>query len=117
MVTKRSVTELFEHYHTALVFSLPMQDDKFLDDLCNHGLILEQFKHKLKSLTRCNERASYFLDHKIKPGLASGDNTNFIKLITIMKNCHDSVKDLAEQIGRQFNTDICKFLCVYIAIY
>ena len=47
MASKGSVTELFEHYYAALVSSLPMQDTKFLDDLCNHALISEKFRDEL----------------------------------------------------------------------
>lgn len=113
MTTKGSVIELFERYYTALVYSLPMQDAEFLDDLCNHGLISEQFKHELKSLSQRNERASYFLDHKIKPGLASGDNSNFITLFAVMKNSnHDNVKELAEQIKTECITDKCKHMYI-----
>ena len=109
MNTKRSVTDLFEHYYTELVYSLPMQDAKFLDDLCSHGLISEQFKDELKFLTQCNERASHFLDHKIKPGLATGDITNLLTLFAVMKNCdHDDVKDFAEKIEEECIIDKCK---------
>ena len=109
MNTKRSMTDLLEHYYTALVYSLPMQDAKFLDDLCSHGLISEQFKDELKSLTQCNERASCFLDRKIKPGLATGDTTNLLTLFAVMKNCdHDDIKDLAEKIKGKCIIDKCK---------
>ena len=111
MTNEGSVPELFEHYYATLVSSLPMQDTKFLDDLCNHGLICEQFKDELKSLTQCNKRASHFLDHKIKPGLATGDTANLFTLFAVMKNCgRDDVKDLAEQIkGECIIIDKCKF--------
>ena len=99
MASKGSVTELFEHYYASLVSSLPMQDTKFLDDLCNHALISEQFRDELKSLMQRNERASYFLDHNVKPGLTTGDTSNLFTLFAVMKNCSsDDVKDLAEQI-------------------
>ena len=109
MNTKRSMTDLFEYYYTALVYSLPMRDAKFLDDLCSHGLTSEQFKDELKSLTQCNERASHFLDSKIKPGLATGDITNLLTLFAVMKNCdRDDVKDLAEKIEEELIIDKCK---------
>ena len=102
MDTERSVTELFEHYCTQLVSLLPMRDAKFLDDLCSHGLTPEQFKHKHRSLMQHNETASYFLDHKIMPRLATGDTTNLFTLFTVMKNCdRDDVKDLAEKMERE----------------
>ena len=109
MNTKRSVTDLFEYYYTTLVYSLPMRDAKFLDDLCSHGLTSEQFKDELKSWTQCNERASHFLDRKIKPGLATGDITNLLTLFAVMKNCDcDDVKDLAEKIEEECIIDKCK---------
>ena len=102
MGTERSVNELFEHYYTELVSLLPMQDAKFLDDLCSHGLTPKQFKDEHRSLMQHNETAAYFLDHKIMPRLATGDTTNLFTLFTVMKNCdHDDVKDLAEKMERE----------------
>ena len=117
MAAKRSSIELFEHYHQTLIFSLPMKNAKFLDELYKHGLVFEDLN--LESLGTCNERASYFLDKIIKPTLEDCDNTNFVKLLTVMKNSsYDHVKDLAEQIEKEFHIDAkCKlrtYICAYM---
>ena len=108
MTNKKAVTELFEHHYEGLVSSLPLHDDNFLDNLSSYGLISEHFKHKLKSFTKCKEKASYFLDNKIKP---DDDSTNFMKLLTVMKDCdYDNCKELAEQIkGECIVAEKCKF--------
>jgi len=114
MATKKSATELFDHYYQALVFLLPMKDANFIDELFKHGLIAEDFKPELEKMIARKERASYFLDCIIKPGLT--DNTNFSILISIIKNgnYNDNVKDLAEHIESQYIMDTkCKFVIVH----
>ena len=112
MATKKLATELLDNYYQALIFSLPMKSTEFLNKLHQSGLITEELKHNLESLTARKEKASYFLDHVIRPAVANGDNTNFIKLLTIMKNCsHDNANDLAEQIETEYAMDIkCKLM-------
>ena len=114
MATKRSVNEVFQDYYQGLMFSLPMTDTKFLDDLYKQISIDENLKLNLESLTARKERTSYFLDHIIKPQISVGDNTSFIKLLNIMKKCnYDNVKDLAEQIEAECTLDIkCKFILI-----
>ena len=110
-MAKRSATELFERYYTTLVFSLPVKDVDFMDELLKHGLLHADMKSKLESLTVHKQRSSYFLDNVIKPGLAIGNN-NFINLLTVMKcNKHDNVKDLAKEIEKELVVDIkCKIV-------
>ena len=99
MATGRSAIELLRYYNQALVFSLPMNNAEFLDELYKQGAIFKDFKHHLESMTTCSKRASCFLEHVIKPSLTLGDNTYFVEMLTVMKNCNfDNVKDLAEQI-------------------
>ena len=106
-MAKRSATELFEHYYTGLVFSLPIKDATFMDELCKHDLFPGDVKSKLESLTITYERSSYFLDNVIKPGLAVGNSRCFVSLLTVMKcNKHDNVKDLATKIEKELVVDI-----------
>ena len=114
MATKRSVNEVFQDYYQALMFSLPMTNAKFLDDLYKHISIHENFKSNLESLTARKERTSYFLDHIMKPQISVDDNTSFVKLLNVMKKCnYDNVKDLAEQIEAECTVDIkCKFILI-----
>ena len=124
MATKRSSIELFERYHQTLIFSLPMKNAKFLGELYENGLVFEDLN--LESLGTCNERASYFLDKIIKPTLEDCDNANFVKLLSVMKkSSYDHVKDLAEQIEKEFHIDakcklrtyICAYMCNFFTFY
>ena len=117
MATKRSATEqLFSKYYHALIFSLPMKNVKFLAELCQAGLIDEHFKNSLESFITLEERASYFLDHRINPRISGGGNANFVKLLTVMKNCnhnHDNVNALAKHIEAECAMDVkCKLICM-----
>ena len=114
-MAKRSALELFEHYYQALIFSLPMKDDKFMEELFKHGLFLEDVKHKLEKLSERKSRASYFLDNVIKAGLAVDNKMCFVNLLTLMNNSkYDNVKDLAKQIESEYNDDAkCKPCCKY----
>ena len=114
VMAKRSATELFERYYTGLVFSLPIKDADFMDELLTHGLLRADVKSKLESLTVHYERSSYFLDNIIKPGLAVGNTRCFVSLLTVMKcNKHDNVKDLAILIEKELIVDVkCKIIIV-----
>ena len=108
VMAKRSATELLERYYTVLVFSLPIKDADFMDELLKHDLLPGGVKSKLESLVEVNERSSYFLDNVIKPGLAVGNS--FVSLLTVMKcNKHDNVKELATKIEQELTIDVkCK---------
>ena len=109
-MAERSATELFEHYYTVLVFSLPIKDVDFMDELLKHGLLPGDLKIKLESLTVLNEKSSYFLDNVIKPGLVVGNNRGFVSLLTVMKsNKHDNAKELAKKMEKELAVDTkCK---------
>ena len=117
-MTKRPASELFEDYYRTLIYSLPMKDATFMDDLLKHDLLTADLKVKLESLSMHNQRTSYFLDTVIKFRLTVGDNTCFVNLLTVMKgNKHDSVKELAKEIEKELAVDIkCKiYLLLFIA--
>ena len=118
VMAKRSATELFEHYYVGLVFSLPIKDADFMDELLKHNLLPGDVKFKLESLTVHKQRSSYFLDKVIKPGLAIGNSRCFVSLLTVMKyNKHDNVKDLAKEIEKELVIDIkCKII-FYFNLY
>ena len=111
-MAKRSATELFEHYYTALVYSLPIKDTDFINEMFKHDLLPGNLKIKLNSLTVQNERSSYFLDNVVKPGLAVGNRECFVNLLTVMKcNQHDNVKNLAREMEKELADDAkCKLL-------
>ena len=118
-MAKRSAAELFEQYYLCLVFSLPIKDTDFMDELFKHDLLPGDLKIKLESLTVHNERSSYFLDNVIKPGLAVGNNKGFISLLAVMKNNkHDNVKDLAKKMENELAVGVnCKIHSLFLLIF
>ena len=124
MALKRSATELFDHYYTVLVYSLPIKDVDFMDEMLKHDLLPGGVKSKLESLTVHYERSSYFLDNGIKPGLTVGNSNCFVSLLAVMKyNKHDNVKDLAMKIEQELTivvkckTIICCIKCdIFVTI-
>ena len=62
-MAKKSATELFERYYKILIYSLPMKDATFIDELLANDLLTGDSKLKLESHTVLNQRASYFLDN------------------------------------------------------
>ena len=124
-MAKRLPSELFQQYYTALVYSLPIKDSDFINGLFRHGLVHEDLKIKLESLTEHDERSSYFLDNVIKPALADGNNRCFVSLLTVMNSSkYDNVKNLAEKIDKQLAVDIkiqskiviFMCICTYISV-
>lgn len=103
-MAKRSALELFDNYYQALIFSLPMKDDNFTEELFKYNLFPGDVKCKLGELSEHKDRTSYFLDNVIKTRLLVGDNTCFMSLLTVMSNSkHDNVKDLARQLESEFD--------------
>ena len=114
-MAKRSALELVEHYYQGLIFSLPMKDDKFMEELSRHDLLPENAKRKLEELPIRKDRTSYFLDNVIKARLAVGDKTCFVNLLTVMNNSkYDHVKDLPKQIQSEYDVDAKCKLMMYI---
>ena len=128
-MAQRSATELFERYYAILVYSLPIKDADFMDELLKHDLLRADVKSKLESLTVNYERSSYFLDNVIRPRLAVGNSRCFVSLLTAMKsNKHDSIKDLATKVEKELTIDVkCKIItrfyihsnviCIIVFIY
>ena len=112
-MAKRPASELFEDYYRTLIYSLPMKDATFINELLKHGLLTADLKIKLESLSMHNQRASCFLDTVIKSRLAVGDNRCFVDLLIVMKNnTHDNVKELAKEMENELAVDIkCKIIC------
>lgn len=81
-MTKRTPSEVFEHYYQALVSALPMKNVGFVAKLQKQNLLSADTKATLASLNTSREKASYFLDHIVKPKLDT--HTCFEELIVIM---------------------------------
>ena len=115
-MAKRSAAELFDHYYTALVYSLPIKDTDFIDKLLEHNLLPRDVKFKLEPLAVLNARSSYFLDNVIKPELAVGNIRCFASLLSVIKcSKHDNAKELAAKIEKELAIDMqCKIFCNFV---
>ena len=106
-MAKRSALQMFEHYYQGLMNLLPLNDDGFVEDLSKHDLLPQNIKLKLNNLSERKEKASYFLDVVVKPGLLVSDNKSFTTLLTVMSNSqYDSLKELANLLESQYDIDI-----------
>ena len=105
------MTEVFEHYYQAMIYSLPMKDASFLDVLNKNDLLPAHIKSALESLDKSIERASYFLDNVIKPELCDSAHACFSKLLTVMIEWgYDNMEDLANKLKSKMPVDCSKQL-------
>ena len=72
-----------------LVKCLPMDDTCFITKLSAEELLPGDTESKIKAMRMSTlaDKASYFLDHVIKPALDIGDTSDFDKLLSIMQTC------------------------------
>ena len=104
-----STFKTFQTYYEDLVQSLPMSDSIFIAKLFKNGLLPNNCKAELKSLSTSADKAARFLDDVIEPALKvdneSGErNAQFILLLSVMKQSgYDNVKQLAETITSELD--------------
>ena len=92
-------TDLFERYHSGLMQSLHMNDPNFIQILYKYKLLNDDMKDVLHSMTTVSEKASFFLEHALRPGL---NYKRFQKLLSAMKqSSHDKVIDMAYELQLQ----------------
>ena len=97
--------ETYEKYVTKLTKCLPMNDTVFIANLFIHKLLFGDTIDKLHAISTQAEKASYFLDHVIKPALDIDDTSSFHTLLSVMQQCgYVHVEKLASDI----NSEICK---------
>jgi len=76
-----------------------MDDVIFTAQLFSAKLLPGNVKDQVKSQATCANKATYFLDHVIKPSLTSGVGSSFNKLLKVMDDSeYDDVKELSKQI-------------------
>ena len=120
-------THLFECYYSDLLRFLYMNDVNFILALHKHELLNGDVQNALLSVSTTSEKASYFLENVMKPGI---NYEKFRKLLSAMKNSiHNNVIDLAYQLQLQLillqnnNTEKVKSkcfilrMCSYIIYY
>ena len=64
-----------------------MDDTHFLTKLTAEELLPGNTGNKIKAMSTQAEKASYFLDHVVKPALDIGEISDFDKLLSIMQCC------------------------------
>ena len=88
--------EVFKSFYSQLTAVLPMDN---LSEFDSRGLLPGNHKNKIKLLTTLPEKAEYFLDNVIRPGLEIGYDQQFKHMLKLMENSDDSkLKHLAESI-------------------
>ena len=88
------------HNHVEkLVQCLPMDDTHFITKLSAQQLLPGDTENKVKTLSTPADKASYFLNHVIKPALNINETSDFDELLCIMQNCgYKHVQKLAVTI-------------------
>ena len=92
-------TKVFQQFCPKLVKTLPMNDVIFMAELYSRDLLPEDLKEHVESLATSAKKASYFLDHVIKPSITIGDASRFDDLLNVMEDSeYQDVKELAKLI-------------------
>jgi len=90
--------EVFQFFYVQLVKKLPMDDATFTAKLFSRGLLPGDCKDQVKSKATRADKATYFLDHVIKPSLEDTFVT-FNKLLKVMEDSeYDDMKELVKLI-------------------
>ena len=97
-----------------------MDDILFIVSLSKHQLLPGNTRNKIETLPTQADKASYFLNHVIKPALDIEDTTSFGNLLSVMEQCgYDHVKKLACKIkseidkGSSIKTGVLVHTCGY----
>ena len=77
----------YQNHLEKLVKCLPMDDTHFTTKLSAQQLLPGDTENKIKPLSTQADKASYFLNHVIKPALDINETSSFDKLLSIMQNC------------------------------
>ena len=102
-IVKLTHKEAFEKYVEQLVKCLPMDDVLFITKLFEHHLLPRQTDEALPTQVA---KASYFLDHVIKPALDIDDISTFDNLLSVMEHSgYANVETLAGEIKSEFDKE------------
>ena len=93
------IKAIFDHNVEKFVRCLPMDDTLFIAKLSAQHLLPGDTHAKVKAISSQSEKASYFLDHVIKPALDIDDTSDFEKLLSVMQDSgYNHVKNLSCKI-------------------
>ena len=96
-----STSKVFKDFYSKLVETLPMKDALFIAKLYSCDLLPDDIKEHVHSVSLPTkaDKATYFLDHVIKPSVTTGVGNSFDQLLNVMENSeHQGVKELAKLI-------------------
>ena len=98
-MAQKSHMEVYKKYSKKLVTCLPMNDNLFITELSTFGLVPGDTEGQLRGLATPAAKASYLLNHVIKPALGIDDTSSFDNLLLVMEQCgYDHVEKLACEI-------------------
>ena len=93
------MSRVFQQFYSKLVKTLPMNDVIFIAELYSRDLFPDDVKEHVESLTTSAKKASYFLDHVIKPNVTSSSGNMFVELLKVMEDSdYQNVKELTKSI-------------------
>ena len=88
----------FRDFYSKLVKVLPMNS---ISDLYSHNLLPGDHKERIDALNTQKQKAEYFLDRVIKPGVEIGYTGQFDEMLKVMENSDDPpVRFLATEIKK-----------------
>jgi len=91
--------KVFQQFYSRLVKTLPMNDIVFIAELYSRDLLPDDLKEHVESLATSAKKATYFLDHVIKPSVTSGSGNTFDELLNVMEDSdYQGVRELATLI-------------------
>lgn len=97
--------EIYRHFYSQLVSSLPMKDPIFLSKLVT--LLPDNLKERVESQSTAADAATFFLDNMIKPAVEFGNSEAFYNLLTIMERSDNvNVKNLAQSIRKEIQNKL-----------
>ena len=98
-MTQMSPLKAYEKYFEKMVNCFPMDDTLFITKLSACKLLPGDTNSQLKASPTQVAKASYFLDHVIKPALNINDTSTFDDLLSVMGHCgYAYVEKLADKI-------------------
>ena len=106
-----STSEVFQKFYKQLVALLPLDDSLFLAELFTYDLLPNDLKGQIEASTTRADKATIFLDHRIRSEIHAGYSTSFTKLLNVMENSGDcSLTSLTREIrgaldGQPINRD------------
>ena len=94
-----STSEVFRRFYVKLIKMLPMNDSLFLAELFACDLLPGNLEQQIEAKETPVDKATCFLNHRIKTDISIDDSTSFNKLLNIMEDSdYDNLKVLAEEI-------------------